>query len=101
MNENEDTMDDREDFLKTFKGLSDNAQEERAYTIAEGHASKMASPKGIRAVAVGIRLGLLGESLPAPSIPNWRRGYSVGRSIRDGSLPIPGAVPVADGQVED
>lgn len=75
-----------DEFVEIFRGLSEREQERRAYDIAERHLSKLTKPMNIRDTAAGVRLALLGQKLPDRCAPHWRRGFAIGRSIRDGQL---------------
>jgi hypothetical protein len=74
------------EYVERFGKLTPQRQETAANEIAERYSAAFANPKNIRAFAVGVRLGLLGESLPDRCAPHWRRGYGVGRAIRDGQV---------------
>jgi len=75
------------EYVERFGKLTPQRQEIAANEIAERYSAAFASPKNIRAFAVGLRLGLLGEPLPDRCAPHWRKGFAVGRAIRDGQLP--------------
>ena len=75
-----------EEFVAWFQRLTPKGQDDETYRIAERHLSPITKPSNITLTAHGIKLALLGEKLPEKCEVRWRKGFAIGRAVRDGQI---------------